>query len=91
MHLSPAFSLALVLTQAECVRRKSLKRGRPAHVFAELVSFPKLVLEPTFCLELALIQEEEVRRYTGKKRWRRHGWQTVERRLINHRYTRNTY
>jgi len=52
-------------------------------VFAELVSFPQLVLEPNFSLELALIQEEEVRRYTGKKRWRRNGWETVERRLVS--------
>ena len=28
---------------------------------------------------------------TGEKRWRRNGWQTVERRLINHRFTGNTY
>ena len=63
-------------------RRKSPKRGRQVDVFAELVSFPGLVLEPNFSLELALIQEEEVRRYTGKKRWRRKGWQTIERRLI---------
>ena len=63
-------------------RRKSPKRGRPVDVFAELVSFPGLVLGPNFSLELALIQEEEVRRFTGKKRWRTNGWQTIERRLI---------
>jgi hypothetical protein len=63
-------------------RRKSPKRGRSVEVFSELVSFPKLVLEPTFSLELAMIQEEEVRRYVGKRRWRRNGWETVERRLI---------
>ena len=63
-------------------RRKSPKRGRPVDLFAELVSFPQLALSPNFTLELALIQEEEVRRDTGKKRWRRRGWETVERRLI---------
>jgi hypothetical protein len=68
--------------QAEAVRRKSPKRGRPVDLFAELVSFPQLALAPNFTLELALIQEEEVRRYTGEKRWRRNGWETVERRLI---------
>ncbi len=63
-------------------RRKSPKRGRPVAVFAELVSFPKLLIMPNFSLELALTQEEEVRRYTGKKSWRKNGWQTVERKLI---------
>ncbi|MFU8772739.1 MAG: hypothetical protein ACNA8H_10005 [Anaerolineales bacterium] len=66
----------------EFQRRKSPKRGRPVAVFAELVSFPKLVLAPNFTLELAMIQEEEVRRYVDKRRWRRDGWETVERRLI---------
>jgi len=63
-------------------RRKSPKRGRPVEVFAELVSFPKLVLVPNFTLELVMIQEEEVRRYMGKRRWRNNGWETEERRLI---------
>jgi hypothetical protein len=79
-------------------------------LFAELVSFPRLALAPNFTLELALIQEEEVRvarhllmsgygcgalsrsaslcsalgitRAHQPKRWRRHGWETVERRLL---------
>lgn len=63
-------------------RRKSPRRGRPEAVFAELVSFPKLVLAPNFTLELVMIQEEEVRRYVGKRRWRHNGWETVEHRLI---------
>jgi hypothetical protein len=63
-------------------RRKSPKRGRLVDVFSELVSIPKLFLEPNFSLELILIQEEEVRRYIKKKRWRHKGWETVERRLI---------
>jgi hypothetical protein len=63
-------------------RRKSPKRGRPVDLFTELVSFPQLALSPNFTLELALIQEEELRRCTGEKRWRRGGWETVERRLI---------
>jgi len=52
-------------------------------VFAELVSFPKLLLEDNFSLEVVLIQEEEVRRYTGTKHWRKNGWVTVERRLLD--------
>ena len=64
-------------------RRKSPKRGRLEHVFAELVSFPALLANPNFALEALLIQEEEVRRYDGKRGWRRHGWVTQERRLLD--------
>ncbi|MBL7164407.1 MAG: hypothetical protein ISS57_17610 [Anaerolineales bacterium] len=64
-------------------RRKSPKRGRVEVVFAELVSFPQLLLEDNFSLEVVLIQEEEVRRYAGAKHWRKKGWVTVERRLLD--------
>lgn len=63
-------------------RRKSPKHGAFEHVFGELVSFPKLLSNPNFSLEVLLIQEEEVRRYDGKRSWRRHGWITHERRLL---------
>ena len=63
-------------------RRKSPKRGRVEAVFAELVSFPQLLLEQNFSLEVVLIQEEEVRRYAGVKHWYRNGWVSVERRLL---------
>ena len=63
-------------------RRKSPKRGAFEHVFAELVRFPELVPHPNFSLEVLLIQEEEDRRYDGKRGWRRRGWVTHERRLL---------
>ncbi len=63
-------------------RRKSPKRGAFEHVFAELVSFPDLLSDPSFALEVLLIQEDEVRRYDGKRGWRRGGWVTHERRLL---------
>jgi hypothetical protein len=63
-------------------RRKSPKRGAFEHVFAELVRFPDLVPNPNFSLEVLLIQEEEARRYDGKRGWRRKGWVTHERRLL---------
>lgn len=63
-------------------RRRSPRRGSYAQVFAELVSFPRLMLHPNFTLEVLLIQEEEVRRYDGKS-WRRRGWRTDQRRLID--------
>jgi hypothetical protein len=65
-------------------RRKSPKRGSIFHVFDELVSFPHLLADPNFTLEVLFIQEEEVRRYVGKRKaWRRRGWATEERRLLS--------
>lgn len=63
-------------------RRKSPKRGAFEHVFEELVSFPELLLNPNFSIELLLIQEEEVRRYDTTRRWRRKGWVTYQRQLL---------
>jgi hypothetical protein len=63
-------------------KRKSPKRGRIIEIFNELVSFPDLITEPNFSLEVVMIQEEEVRRYVGKRKWRNRGWVTEERRLL---------
>lgn len=63
-------------------RRKSPKRGALEQVFGELVSFPHLLSNPNFSLDVLLIQEEEIRRYDRKRRWRRRGWVTHERRLL---------
>jgi hypothetical protein len=52
-------------------RRKSPKRGRVEDLFWEMVSFPQLLANPHFSLEVLLIREEEVRRYEGKRKWRR--------------------
>ncbi len=69
--------------QTPASRRKSPKRGSIEHVFEELVSFPNLLSNPNFSLEALFIQEEEIRRYVGGRRaWRRRGWVTHERRLI---------
>ena len=66
----------------QTTRRKSPRRGRVVDVFTELVSFPELLLHPNFSLEILLIQEEEVRKYVGKRRWRKQGWGVHERRLL---------
>jgi hypothetical protein len=68
--------------KGEPKRRKSPKTGRKEAVFFELVSFPALLKHPNFSIELAMIQEEEIRRFKEGTHWRNHGWQTVERRLI---------
>jgi hypothetical protein len=69
-------------------RRKSPKRGGVEHVFEELVHIPKLLSSPNFSLDVLLIQEEEVRRYDGRRAWRRRGWVTHERRLLEVVYQR---
>jgi hypothetical protein len=63
-------------------RRKSPKRGQVEDVFAELVSFPRLITRPNFSLDVLLIQEEEARIHEPGRAWRRRGWVTHERRLL---------
>jgi hypothetical protein len=62
--------------------RKSPKHGAIEDVFKELVSFPELLLNPNFSIELLLVQEEEIRRHDATRGWRRKGWVTYERRLL---------
>jgi hypothetical protein len=69
--------------QSRLSRRKSPKRGAFEHAFGELVSLPRLLSKPDFSLDVLLIQEEEVRRYDGRRGWRRRGWVTHERRLLD--------
>jgi hypothetical protein len=66
----------------ELGRRKSPKHGAMTELFRELVSFPHLISHPNFSLEVLLIQEEEVRQQGLARNWRRRGWGTVERRLV---------
>ena len=64
------------------IRRRSPKRGSVLDVFHELVSLASLVPQPNFSVEVLLIQEEEVRRFDAQRAWRRRGWVTHERRLL---------
>lgn len=63
-------------------RRRSPKRGIPADIFEELVSFPELISNNNFSIELLLIRAEEVRRQDRRRGWRRKGWVLDERRLL---------
>jgi hypothetical protein len=63
-------------------RRKSPNHLDPVDVFRELVSFPELITHENFELDVVLTEEENVRRYDGRRGWRRRGWVTVERRLV---------
>lgn len=63
-------------------RRVSPRHGVPVDVFAELVSFPHLLAEDALEVEILLTTEEEYRRHTPGRSWRRKGWTVLERRLI---------
>jgi hypothetical protein len=64
-------------------RRKSPRRGSVAQVFTELVSFPELLSNANFTLEVVLVREEEVRTIdpTIRRRWGR-DWRVTDRRLV---------
>jgi hypothetical protein len=64
-------------------RRRSPRHGSPIDVFAELVSFPDLLVHSNLEIELILTSEEEYRRHTPDRSWRRKGWTVEERRLID--------
>ncbi|NQU30778.1 MAG: hypothetical protein HQ525_08935 [Anaerolineae bacterium] len=66
----------------EITRRKSPKRGRVEEVFGEMVSFPQLLENSNFSLEVLMTKEEEFWQYEGKRKWRRKGWGIKERRLL---------
>jgi hypothetical protein len=68
--------------EIEAPRRRSPKRGRIEDVFREMVSLPDLIVHPGFSLEVLFTREEEVRRYDPRRTWRRGGWVTVDRRLV---------
>jgi hypothetical protein len=69
-------------TDRGAIRRKSPRRGRLEDLFWELVSIPQLLSNPNFSLEVLMIREEEMRRYVGKRQWRRRGWAIEGRQLL---------
>jgi hypothetical protein len=67
---------------SRATRRKSPRSGRVEDLFRGMVSFPQLLANPNFSLEVLMIREEEARRYEGKRKWRRRGLVTEDRRLL---------
>jgi hypothetical protein len=63
-------------------RRRSPKHGGVTDVFSELVSFPELLLDSGLEIEVVLTNEEEYRRHSEDRAWRRKGWMVIERRLL---------
>ncbi|MDH5794841.1 MAG: hypothetical protein OEZ24_01905 [Candidatus Bathyarchaeota archaeon] len=64
-------------------RRKSPKGGRLVDLFDELVWMPLLVREPSFAMEVLMIEEEEIRCEDGRGSWRRKGASIKDRKLLN--------
>ena len=67
---------------SERARRKSPRRGTALDLFAELVSFPALVADPNFAVEVVFTREDEVRIYDRRRGWRRKGWVVADRELL---------
>lgn len=63
-------------------KRRSPKHGTPADLFGELVAFPELVAHAGLEIEVLMTVEEEYRRHSPGKAWRRRGWVVFERRLV---------
>jgi hypothetical protein len=64
-------------------RRKSPRTGRLIDLFAELVSIPDLIRHENMTFEVAMIQEEEIRRVDGRGSWRRRGHSIHDHRLLS--------
>ncbi len=63
-------------------RRRSPRHGVPTDVFSEMVSFPGALDHPGLEVEVVMTIEEQYRRHTPDRAWRRKGWTVLERRLV---------
>jgi hypothetical protein len=63
--------------------RRSPKRGRPEDVFARLVSFPALLCDGRFELEVVLTHQQELRVFRAGRAYRRKGWVVTGRSLMS--------
>jgi hypothetical protein len=63
-------------------RRRSPKHGRYEDVFSKMVSFPALIDQAGFELDVLLTVEEEVRVHRPGQAWRRKGWVVLGRVLV---------
>jgi hypothetical protein len=63
--------------------RRSPRHGRVEDVFARLVSFPALLCDPRFELEVLLTHEDELRVHRPGRAYRRRGWVVAGRSLTS--------
>jgi hypothetical protein len=64
-------------------RRKSPRCGRVEDIFYELVYLPKLLADPNFELEVALVDLEETWIDDGKGSWRRRRWSIHDKKMLS--------
>jgi len=64
-------------------RRLSPRHGALADIASELITFPELLLQLNFEVEVLLTAEEEYRHLVPGTCWRRKGWTVIERRLVD--------
>ncbi len=64
-------------------RRRSPKRADLLDALAALVGIPSLLDHPNLEIEAVVTRDEETREHRPGVAWRRRGWVTVERRLLN--------
>jgi hypothetical protein len=64
-------------------RRRSPRHGALADVASELITFPELLSDARFEIEVLLTTEEEYRHLVPGMCWRRRGWTVLERRLVD--------
>ena len=62
--------------------RRSPKRGRPAHIFNELLYLRKVIKAENITLEIVMTVERELRCDDGEGSWRRRGVSIVGRELL---------
>ena len=63
-------------------RRKSPKKGKPIHLFTELIRVPDLLIGKNLVIEVLLTREEEIWCEDGKGSWRRKGASRRDRKLL---------
>lgn len=63
-------------------RRLSPRHGVIVDIASELITFPDLLAQPNFEIEVLLTAEEEYRHLVPGTCWRRKGWTVIERRLV---------
>jgi len=63
--------------------RRSPRHGRYEDIFTRLVSFPTMIEQEGFELDILLTVEDEVRVHRPGQAWRRNGWVVLGRNLID--------
>ncbi len=80
--ISVSRTIELRSIEGELIRtRKSPRKGKPADIFAHLVRAPYLPALPGLEIELAMVDETELRTDDGAGSWRRKGVSIVDRKL----------